>query len=271
MKTRVRAYLKKLNFNLNPLIIGIIFLLMLSACSTIRLQINQLNQKKSNLPRDIKFASEDYDVVKETSCIITANDDTGNFLIGKEQISKDQITDKITKLMEDKTPDKRIVYLEAAENLKYQTIVELFSSIRKADIDKIGLIVIKVNNEKLGAKPTTLEVKLPPNPNEIKLKEFPRPNPLTLVVGIDKNKNVLLNKDSMGNTGETTNLMKKLTSVFKDRESNGVFREGTNEIETTTFIKASRSLNYGEVVKVIDAVKGSGAQPINIQIDDLAD
>lgn len=273
MKTQYQFSMKKLHCKAPLTIIVILVFLSLcfSACSTIRLQIDQLTQKKSPLPRDMKFAEEDYDVRKESACVITANDDNGNFLIGKEQISKAQLTEKITAMMEDKTPEKRIVYIEGAETVKYQTIVDLFNSIRKADVDKVGLVVIKTDNEKPGARATTLEVKLPPDSDEIKPKPLPKPNPLTLVVYIDKTKNVFLNKAAMGNSGETANLMKNLTDVFKQREENGIFREGTNEVEKNTFLKASLSLNYGDAAKVIDAMKGSGAQPITIQIDDLQD
>jgi biopolymer transport protein ExbD len=41
------------------------------------------------------------------------------------------------------------------------------------------------------------------------------------------------------------------------------------KIEKTVFIKAPRSIDYGSVVKVIDAVKLAGADPISLQIDDL--
>ena len=41
------------------------------------------------------------------------------------------------------------------------------------------------------------------------------------------------------------------------------------KIEKTVFIKAPRSMDYGSVAKVIDAVKISGADPISLQIDDL--
>ena len=38
----------------------------------------------------------------------------------------------------------------------------------------------------------------------------------------------------------------------------------------TLIIKGTRSLRYGDVIKIIDAVKGSDADPIFLQIDDLA-
>ena len=40
-------------------------------------------------------------------------------------------------------------------------------------------------------------------------------------------------------------------------------------IEKTVVIKAYRSCWYGEVIKLIDVVKGAGANPIILQVDDL--
>jgi biopolymer transport protein ExbD len=40
-------------------------------------------------------------------------------------------------------------------------------------------------------------------------------------------------------------------------------------IERTVFIKAQRSIPYGEVVKVLDGLKGAGANPVGLQLDDL--
>ncbi|MCA1619967.1 MAG: biopolymer transporter ExbD [Acidobacteria bacterium] len=40
-------------------------------------------------------------------------------------------------------------------------------------------------------------------------------------------------------------------------------------IERTVYVRAPRSTRYGEVAKVIDAVKGAGAQPVSLQTDAL--
>jgi biopolymer transport protein ExbD len=40
-------------------------------------------------------------------------------------------------------------------------------------------------------------------------------------------------------------------------------------IEKTVFIKAPRSIPYGEVVRVLDGIRGAGASPVGLQIDDL--
>jgi biopolymer transport protein ExbD len=43
----------------------------------------------------------------------------------------------------------------------------------------------------------------------------------------------------------------------------------SQRVEKTVFIKAPRSITYGEVARVMDGLKGSGANPIGLQLDDL--
>jgi len=121
-------------------------------------------------------------------------------------------------------------------------------------------------------KPSRFEAKVPaePKPDD---QTVAKPNPLTLVVAINKadRKITLNNNESLGDVTNTEDLTNRLTAIFKDREAQGAFREGTNEVEKTLFIKSPRSVKYGDVVRVIDAVKQAGAQPIGLQIDDLAD
>ena len=118
-------------------------------------------------------------------------------------------------------------------------------------------------------KPARFEAKVPAEPKPEDQQNNPRPNPLTLVVTIDNNQKIKLNADDMGTVSDTSNLSATLSQTFKERENGGVFREGTNEVEKTIFIKAPRASRYNDVVKVIDAVKAAGAQPIGLQIDDL--
>ncbi|MGI8469005.1 MAG: ExbD/TolR family protein [Pyrinomonadaceae bacterium] len=118
-------------------------------------------------------------------------------------------------------------------------------------------------------KPARFEAKVPAEPKPEDASHPPIANPLTLVVTIDNNLKLKLNNEDMGDTSDTSALSGRLAGIFKDRENNGTFREGTNEVEKTLFIKAPRSIKYGEVVKVIDAVKVAGAQPIGLQIDEL--
>lgn len=120
-------------------------------------------------------------------------------------------------------------------------------------------------------KPARFEAKVPAEPKDEPQVDV-KPNPLTLVVGINKEtKAVTLNNEPAGDVSDASALTNKLLEIFKQRANNGVFREGTNEVEKTIFIKSPTSVKYGEVVKVIDAAKIAGAQPIGLQIDDLTD
>lgn len=116
-------------------------------------------------------------------------------------------------------------------------------------------------------KPSQFEAKVPAEPKDQENKDI-KPNPLSLVVDVDKEGKIRLNKDEIADAGS---LGARLSEIFQTRERNGVFKEGSinNEIEKTVFVKAPKALKYGEVVRVIDSVKGAGATPIGLQIDDL--
>jgi biopolymer transport protein ExbD len=106
------------------------------------------------------------------------------------------------------------------------------------------------------------------------------PNPLTLVVTIEPDRTLKLNRlaDDMGTVDDMTRLSLKLVSLFAERVRNHTYRQDmlmridlpeTARIEKTVFIKAPRSIPYGEVARVMDGLKGAGASPIGLQLDDL--
>jgi biopolymer transport protein ExbD/biopolymer transport protein TolR len=92
-----------------------------------------------NLPRDMVSPTEDPDIAKDTSVII-AIPDNSNFYIGKEQFPLDALGEKVKRLMENKTPEKRIVYIKSGVDVDYGRVVQAIDTIRKQDIDKIGLV-----------------------------------------------------------------------------------------------------------------------------------
>jgi biopolymer transport protein TolR len=102
-----------------------------------------------NLPRDMQSPDEDADIIKETSVLVSIPNNE-EFYIGKDKYSKEVMGEKIKKLMEGKTPDKRIVYVKSGQEVNYGTVVEAINIIRKQDIDKIGLVADK---KKGGAAP----------------------------------------------------------------------------------------------------------------------
>ena len=95
-----------------------------------------------NLPRDMISPDEDGDIAKDTSVII-AIPDNSNFYIGKEQFPLEALGDVIKRRMEGKMPEKRIVYIKSGVDVEYGRVVQAIETIRKQDIDKIGLVADK--------------------------------------------------------------------------------------------------------------------------------
>jgi len=127
-------------------------------------------------------------------------------------------------------------------------------------------------------KPSRFKADIPtqrdPNEDLSKLK----PNPLTLVVTIGSDLQLKLNQDSLGSVNDVAPLAQRLSAVFQQRQDQRAYRVGyetrtdvkeEDRIEKTVFVKAPRATKYGDVVKVIDAIKGAGANPVGLQVDDL--
>lgn len=103
-----------------------------------------------NLPRETLNAEEDQAINKETS-VVLAIPENDQFYIGKEPYPKDVLGEKISKLMERKTPEEKIVYIKSGVNVDYGNLVEVINIVRKQDVDKIGLIADKKKGGKPGA------------------------------------------------------------------------------------------------------------------------
>ena len=124
-------------------------------------------------------------------------------------------------------------------------------------------------------RPHRFTAKLPSPPDDRALP----PDIRTLVVSVDTDRSLKLNGlTDMGTVDDMSKLNQKLVSLFEKRLKNHVYRDNMatrsdlpdkERIEKTVFIKAPRSLTYGEIARVIDGLKGSGAEPIGLQLDSL--
>ena len=81
-----------------------------------------------NLPRDMISPEEDGDIAKDTSVVI-AIPNNSSFYIGKEQYPLTELGEKVKRLMENKTPDKRIVYIKSGVEVDYGRVVEAIDTI----------------------------------------------------------------------------------------------------------------------------------------------
>ncbi len=127
-------------------------------------------------------------------------------------------------------------------------------------------------------KPSRFKADIPTQRDPTENIQNLKPNPLTLVVSISTDLQIKLNQDAMGSVNDPSALAAKLQQVFQQRKEQRAYKVGMESrsdvpedqrIEKTVFVKAPRALKYGDVVKVIDAIKGAGASPVGLQVDDL--
>ena len=129
-------------------------------------------------------------------------------------------------------------------------------------------------------KPARFKTLVPQRSEELNAQA--KQSPLTLIVNIKKDLGVELvrggNKIADGSVNDPGNIGSTLAAEFKARKEQGVWKEGLQgrtdlppdeRIEKTVFIKAPETFKYGDVVKVIDTVKGSGANPVGLQTEAL--
>jgi len=116
-------------------------------------------------------------------------------------------------------------------------------------------------------KPSDFKTKIPQSPST---NENIQPNTHTLVVAVNSDNVLKINNEEVsGDIENHTALIKRLSEIFRKRENNQAFDESGLKIQKTVFIRAPKNLAYGKVVKLVDAVKSAGAEPISLQIDDL--
>jgi biopolymer transport protein ExbD len=124
-------------------------------------------------------------------------------------------------------------------------------------------------------KPHSFAAKLPAPPaDDTRLL----PHDLTLVVTVQPDRTLRLNSEEMGTVEDPSKLTTTLSLLFQARLKNRAYREEmitridlpeSRRIQKTVFVKAPRSIPYGTVAKVIDGLKGAGAEPIGLQLDGL--
>lgn len=219
---------------------------------------------------------------------ITGNDD---LYVNNRLVPKDQLGGKINKLLEGRGDANRIVYIAGSHGIEYEKVVEVLSIIRKQHVDRFGLIVDRGSATEIIRGVFLIEVPMIRDPDEdvARLK----PNPLMLMVSVSSELGLKLNADAGPRRGQLCfssvpnglgsdpdNLQKWLTCLFHHRTKQRAYKIGMEtrsdvpveeRIEKTVFINASRSIRYGDALRVVNALKGAGTNPIGLKLDDLPD
>jgi biopolymer transport protein TolR len=96
-----------------------------------------------NLPKDLKNPEEDQRIIKDNSIVIAIPND-GEYYLGKEKITKDQVKEKVEKMLANiKKEEDKIVYIKSGVGVSYGDVVNIINEVRALGVDRIGLVADK--------------------------------------------------------------------------------------------------------------------------------
>ena len=107
-----------------------------------------------NLPKDLNNPEEDQRIIKDNSIVI-AIPENGKYYLGKDLVSKEQLKDKVEKMLGNiKKEEDKVVYIKSGVGVSYGDVVTVINEVRALGVDKIGLVADKKKGgEAAPAKP----------------------------------------------------------------------------------------------------------------------
>jgi biopolymer transport protein ExbD len=164
-----------------------------------------------------------------------------------------------------------------AEYLQKESATQARPHINVTPLIDVLLVLLIIFMVVSPLKPARFLTKVPAEPDRSRKDVVPDPN--TLVVTIKMDRTLMLNGiDNVGSVSDTSRLSLMLVDLFQQRRQSHDYRYELRDrtdlpedvrIEKTVFIKAPRAMPYADVIRVLDGIKGAGASPVGLQVDDL--
>jgi len=268
-------------------IIAALFLVVLATVSCARIkqlvqpntQSDRLNEFNYSVPFGFNNAAPDDAPRSRQKLTILLSGPTDIYIdnIESQPIPLQELGERIQAYAAGKSESERAVYIAASSTVDATALNDVLNELRKREINRVNLLISSADRRKdqygneghyeksmgdISAPDRVFEVAIRTN----MYSDNSRPNPLILQVRLSPDRRPNLN--NMGLDDEEA-LSSKLSEVFDAREANGVFRVNSNEIEKTVlfqidYIGADPQVinKYGDLVRVIDALKGAGSSPI---------
>ena len=103
-----------------------------------------------NLPKDLANPEEDQRIIKDNSIVIAIPND-GEYYLGKDAVRKEQLKDKIEKMLGlIKKEEDKVVYIKSGVGVSYGDVVTVINEVRALGVDKIGLVADKKKGGEAG-------------------------------------------------------------------------------------------------------------------------
>ena len=203
----------------------------------------------SDVPQELENAVPDPAITKESSAVVTVK--TGGALyLGDQRLPLDRLVDGVAEKLKGKYSEDQIVYLKAADDIDYGSVEDVLKSLAKQGIDQVGLVV-KIRTSSHLSRFKIL----------VTTRDTIKPSPRILLVRVTPDRKLSLN---MFEIGDTNRLRIKLHEIYLERE-----RVDGIGVEGFVLVKAQREARYGDFVRVVDAIAGSGSWQIALLVDDL--
>lgn len=219
-----------------------------------------------DLPGGAANADPDPAILRELSVVVLVpNDD--EIYANRGRVTLDELGHEIARLYGSparssfqEAASSPPVYLVAGAGVSYDTFEKIRAILRERGVGQLGLVVER-KDQNLGR----YLIQLPADPAGGPGTSVSKPDPLTLVVMINADRRLTVNRDSTGTVDDLTELKARLTGIFSQRENLKSFQAPAEPVYLKrVFVTADPSAKYGDLVKVIDAIKSGGADPIAI-------
>jgi biopolymer transport protein ExbD len=197
----------------------------------------------------------------------------GEFYIGKNKTERENLKTEFDKLLaansfvSETNSKENDIFIKADKETDFSNIIELLKSFPLSSKHFFQLAVRTKRNELSYLESGKPKVEILGafsvqnfcdgwKINDPQSETF-KPNPMTLVIEIAKDKTYKLNQDSVTLDELTT----KIREIFIDREENLVFKEKSNEIEKSVFVLAPPTAKFADVVPVLESLTKTDKSP----------
>jgi biopolymer transport protein ExbD len=243
------------------LVLAATIVVALTACKGVRTPAPEpLPFPNVYLPRNFKNA--DPSPTLDKSAVVISILNSTHIWIGPKEYSDLNGSEEIENAV--RQAPQKLIYVRAIGTLDYVTVVKAIASARRSGAREFALQV-----QMPGTEPDRqFSITVLPEPGDT-FSEKKDPTLIGVILSADSKLSLVKGgledglvgpggtNEDMGTLSDTSRLAQALTRTLSDRTDRKVT------------IKAFLTTPYDRVVTLIDAVKGAGAHPIVLQIDDL--
>jgi TonB family protein len=216
-------------------------------------------------PANLAAADIDPGLMSGSAIVVTVPYDSGIY-VNRVPVTFDQLAREVARLLarpsssyfQSAAPAKPI-YVLADVAVTYSRFVEICNELRKPGVNLLGLVGLrKADRGSAGILPFNLASPV----NGFQTSAPLGPGPLRLVVKIGADGRLTLNTEDEGTVADSSLLSAQLAEILAERPRIHSYQSAAPVSEKTVYVDAESSVKYGDLVKIVDVIKGAGSDRI---------